>query len=75
MIVLVSWLAASSPLAAGSNYSCEDVRAYVQANGRAHAWVKALEMIAQGQMTWGQLRAARRCADAPKGHGATPPDG
>ena len=64
--ILVIWLVAGSPLSA-SNYSCEDVRAYVQANGKALAWVKAAEMIAAGQLTWGQLRAARACLAAGKG--------
>ncbi len=44
-----------------SSLTCADVRAYVDANGKARAWIKAVELIAEGKMTWGDYRQAKRC--------------
>lgn len=65
VIALAVHLAAIAP--PGTNYSCDDVRGYVAAHGKAHAWAKALEMVATRQMTWGQLQAARKCLKVQKG--------
>lgn len=66
-MMLVIVLTASLAMPPDTNYSCDDVREYVAAHGKAHAWAKALEMIATGQMTWGQLKAARACMKVKKG--------
>lgn len=67
ILFVVIWLGANAPLPSGVIYSCEDVRAYVQANGRAYAYARAGEMILAGQLSWKQFRAAKRCADMPTG--------
>jgi len=53
--------------AAAPTFSCEDVRAYVKENGKAVAVAKATELLLAGQITWAQLRAAKRCLAVPKG--------
>lgn len=66
-MMLVIALTASLAMPPDTNYSCEDVRGYVAAHGRAVAWAKALEMFATRQMTWRQLQAARACMKVKKG--------
>jgi len=67
VILLTANITLAAVASPGTNYSCDDVRGYVAAHGKAHAWAKALEMVATRQMTWGQLQAARKCLRAQKG--------
>lgn len=46
---------------------CTQVQSLVVQYGRARALAWAVEQIAIGTYSWRELRAAKRCLDAPKG--------
>lgn len=46
---------------------CVRVQSLVQQYGRLRAMAWAVEQIAIGTYSWRELRAAKRCLDAPKG--------
>lgn len=48
---------------------CEQVRALVLQYGRVKATAWAVEQMAIGTYSWKDLRAAKRCLDAPRGRG------
>lgn len=46
---------------------CEQVKSLVAQYGRVRATAWAFEQMALGTFSWKELRAAKRCLDAPKG--------
>lgn len=43
--------------------SCEDIRTAV----REHGYVRSLAWAIEHKYSWGQIRAAKRCLDTPRG--------